>query len=307
MFCDLVGSTALSTQLDPEELRAVILAYREICATVIRRFDGHLAKYIGDGLLVYFGYPLAHEDDAQRAVRAGLEIIAALQRKVPSPLAGEGQGEGAKMSAVDTPHPNLPPQGGKELRKLQVRIGIHTGLVVAGEMGVGDQPEPLAIVGETPNIAARLQGLAEPNTVVISAATYHLTQGYFACADLGLREVKGVPASLQVYRVLGESEVQSRLEVAASRGLTPLVGREQEVGLLLERWECVKEGQGQVVLLSGEAGIGKSRLLRVLREREASEAHTRLECRCSPYYQNTALYPVIDLLQRVLRFSREES
>jgi TOMM system kinase/cyclase fusion protein len=286
MFCDLVGSTALSTQLDPEELREVIQAYRATCATVIHRFDGYLAKYIGDGLLVYFGYPLAHEDDAQRAVRAGLSILAELSQL------------NARLQSTVGAHSRAP---------LQIRIGIHTGLVVAGEMGVGDQPEPLAIVGETPNIAARLQGLAEPNTVMISAATYHLIQGYFECADLGLREVKGVPTPLQVYRVLGESEVQSRLEVVASRGLTPLVGREQEVRLLLERWERVKEGQGQVVLLSGEAGIGKSRLLQVLREREASEAHTRLECRCSPYYQNTALYPVIDLLQRVLRFSREDS
>jgi predicted ATPase len=174
-------------------------------------------------------------------------------------------------------------------------------------MSVGDQPEPLAIVGETPNIAARLQGLAEPNAVVISAATYHLIQGYFACADLGLRDVKGVPAPLQVYQALRESEVQGRLEVAASRGLTPLVGREQEVRLLLECWERVKEGQGRVVLLSGEAGIGKSRLVRVLRERIGGEAQTWLECRCSPYHQNSALYPIIDLLQRVSGFTREDS
>jgi ATP-dependent Clp protease ATP-binding subunit ClpA len=174
-------------------------------------------------------------------------------------------------------------------------------------MGVGDQPEPLAIVGETPNIAARLQGLAEPNTVVIGAATYHLIQGYFECADLGLRDVKGVPAPLQVYQALRESEVQGRLEVAVSRGLTPLVGREPEVRLLLECWEHVKEGRGQVVLLSGEAGIGKSRLVRVLRERIAGEAQTWLECRCSPYHQNSALYPLIDLLQRVLGFTREDS
>jgi predicted ATPase/class 3 adenylate cyclase len=319
MFCDLVGSTALSVQLDPEELREVIQAYRETCASVIRRFEGYLAKYIGDGLLVYFGYPLAHEDDAQRAVRAGLEIVAAFQpslsagHEVPSHLVGEGQGEGTGIttSAVSTPHPNLPPQGGKEktrlTRQLQVRIGIHTGLVVAGEMGVGDQPEPLAIVGETPNIAARLQGLAEPNTVVIGAATYHLIQGYFECADLGLRDVKGVPAPLQVYQALRESEVQGRLEVAVSRALTPLVGREPEVRLLLECWEHVKEGRGQVVLLSGEAGIGKSRLVRVLRERIAGEAQTWLECRCSPYHQNSALYPLIDLLQRVLGFTREDS
>jgi class 3 adenylate cyclase len=336
MFCDVVGSTALSTQLDPEELRAVIRAYRATCATVIRRFGGHLAKYIGDGLLVYFGYPQAHEDDAQRAVRAGLGIITALQERnplrlvVPSPPVEQASSLPARLHAAGTAAPQVAqasglhaagtaaPQvaqasglpaaeGGKELRSLQVRIGIHTGLVVAGEMGIEEQPEPLAIVGETPNIAARLQGLAEPSTVVISATTYHLIQGYFTCTDLGEREVKGIPTPVQVYQALGESGTQSRLEVAASRGLTPLVGREQEVGLLLQCWEQVKEGTGQVILLSGEAGIGKSRLVRVLRERLGGETQTWLECRCSPYHQNSAFYPLIDLLQRVLQFGRDDS
>src|SRR5712692_2971221 len=162
-------------------------------------------------------------------------------------------------------------------------------------------------LGETPNVAARLQGLAEPNAVVVSAATQRLIEGFFEHQDLGSQTLKGVSAPVQVYRILGESQARSRLEVAAATGLTPLVGREQELGLLLERWERVKEGQGQVVLLSGEAGIGKSRLLQVLKERVVSETSTRLECRCSPYYQNTALYPVIDLLQRVLQFKREDS
>jgi predicted ATPase/class 3 adenylate cyclase len=290
-FIDVVDSTALSTQLDPEELRAVIQRYRATCATVIRRFAGYLAKYIGDGLLVYFGYPQAHEDDAQRAVRAGLGIIEALR--------GQGSGVGGQGNPQTLTVPFSHP--------LQVRIGIHTGLVVAGEMGVDDQPEPLAIVGETPNLAARLQHEAQPNTVVISAATYHLIQGYFVCADLGERAVKGVPMPVQMYHVLGESGIQSRLEVAASRGLTPFVGREQEVRLLEECWEEVKGGRGQVVWLSGEAGIGKSRLVRVLRERIAGEVQTWLECRCSPYHQNSALYPIIELLQRVLGFTREDS
>src|SRR5437870_13885223 len=188
LFCDLVGSVALSRQLDPEDYRAAVRAYQAACAVVIERFDGHIAQYLGDGLLVYFGYPLAHEDDAQRAVRAGLGIVEAIH--------------------------GLPLQNTLLQHSIQVRIGIHTGLVVAGEMGVGDQPEPLAIVGETPNLAARLQQEAQPNTVVISAATYHLIQGYFECADLGLCEVKGMPAPLQMYRVLGESEVQGQLEVA---------------------------------------------------------------------------------------------
>jgi predicted ATPase/class 3 adenylate cyclase len=286
MFCDLVGSTALSEQLDPEELREVVRAYQAMCAEVIGRFDGHLAKYLGDGLLVYFGYPVAHEDDAQRAVRTGLDILAALPQL------------NARLQPILEAHSRAP---------LQVRIGIHTGLVVAGEMGAGDTREPLAIVGETPNIAARLQEIAKPNTVVLSAATQRLVQGLFTCQDLGLQALKGVSAPLEVYRVLGESGVRSRLEVAETSGLTPLVGREEEVGLLLQRWEQVKEGSGQVVLLSGEPGIGKSRLVQVLKERVAGEAQTWLECRCLPYYQNTALYPVIDLLQQVLGFQRDDT
>jgi class 3 adenylate cyclase len=210
MFCDLVGSTALSEQLDPEELREVVRAYQHLSAEVISRFEGHIAQYLGDGLLVYFGYPLAHEDDAQRAVRAGLGIIQALQTWVPSPLAGEGQGEGTKD------------------RALQVRIGIHTGQVVVGEMGGGGKREQLAL-GDTPNIAARLQGLAEPNTVVISAATYRLSAGFFACRSLGPTIVKGISVPVEIYQALEESGIQSRFEVASRTGLTPLVGREQEV------------------------------------------------------------------------------
>jgi len=274
MFCDLVGSTALSEQLDPEELREVVHAYQTTCAEVINRFEGYIAQYLGDGLLVYFGYPVAHEDDSQRAVRAGLEIVAAV--------------------------------GARHAVPLQVRVGIHTGLVVVGEMGGGGRYEQLAL-GETPNLAARLQGIAEPDTVVISSATQRLIEGFFQCRDLGPQTLKGISAPTQVFQVLGESAARSRLEVAASAGLTPLVGREEEVGLLLKRWEKVQEGHGQVVLLSGEAGIGKSRLLQVLTERVASEPQIHLECHCSPYYQNTAFYPVIDLLQRVLQFKREDS
>jgi class 3 adenylate cyclase len=285
-FIDLVGSTRLAEKLDPEELREVILAYQEACTQEIRCFNGYIARYIGDGLLVYFGYPQAHEDDAQRAVRAGLGIVAAL----PALNARLQQALGV-------------------LREwpLQVRIGIHTGLVVVGDMGGGGYRDPMAIIGETPNIAARLQGIAAPDTVVISAATRRLIAGLFSCRDLGPQELKGVSTPMPVYRVLGESGIQSRLEVAVQTGLTPLVGREQEVGLLLERWAQVKEGQGQVVLVSGEAGIGKSRLVRVLKERIADEPHTWLECRCSPYYQNSAFYPVIDLLQRVLQFQRDDT
>jgi TOMM system kinase/cyclase fusion protein len=283
LFCDLVGSTALSAQLDPEDLREVVRAYQATCAKVIARFDGHIAQYLGDGLLVYFGYPLAHEDDAQRAVRAGLGIVEAV-----------GQ---------------LNAHLGREREvQLAVRLGIHTGLVVVGAMGGGTRQEQLAL-GETPNLAARLQGIAAPNTLVISITTFQLLGGFFACQPLGTPLLKGQAQPLAVYRVLYESMARSRLEAAGSTGLTPLVGRDQEIALLRERWAQVKEGVGQVVLLSGEAGIGKSRLVQVLKEQVAAEPQAWLTpYQCSPYYQNTALYPLIDLLERVaLRFEREES
>jgi len=280
LFCDLVGSTALSRQLAPEDYRAAVRAYQTACATVIERCDGHIAQYLGDGLLVYFGYPLAHEDDAQRAVRASLAMVEA-------------------MGALTT---HLEQQQGV---RLAVRVGMHTGLVV-GEMGAGSRREQLAM-GETPNIAARLQALAAPNTVAISAASQQLVQGYFLYDDLGAHALKGVDTPLQVYRVMGESGAQSRLDVPSPRGLTPLVGREAEATLLLDRWAQVTDGLGQVVLLSGEAGIGKSRLVQVLKDHLAGEPHTRLECRCSSYHTNSALYPVIDLWQRMLRFETAEA
>jgi predicted ATPase/class 3 adenylate cyclase len=283
LFCDLLGSTALSAQLDPEELREVVRAYQDTCAKVIARFDGYIAQYLGDGLLVYFGYPLAHEDDAQRAVRSGLGMIDA-------------------MGQLNT---RLAQERGVQLA---VRLGIHTGLVVVGEVGGGTRQEQLAL-GETPNLAARLQGIAAPDTLVISATTFQLLGGFFACQPLGTPPLKGQAQPLAVYRVLYESMARSRLEAAGSTGWTPLVGREQEIGLLLERWGQVKDGLGQVVLLSGEAGIGKSRLVQVLQEHVSTEPQAWLTpCQCSPYYQNTALYPMIDLLERVaLRFEREES
>src|SRR6266851_2275830 len=283
LFCDLVDSTRLASELDPEDLRAVVRAYQEACAKVIARFEGHIAQYLGDGLLVYFGYPHAHEDDAQRAVRAGLGMIDALGQ-LNTRL---GQERGVHLAA---------------------RLGIHTGLVVVGDVGGGTRQEQLAL-GETPNLAARLQGLAAPNTLVISATTFQLLGGFFACQPLGTPLLKGVTQPLAVYRVLYESMARSRLEAAGSTGWTPLVGREQEVGLLLERWAQGKEGIGQVVLLSGEAGIGKSRLVQVLQEQVAAEPQAWLTpCQCSPYHQNTALYPLIELLERVvLRFEREES
>ena len=294
LFCDLVGSTALSAQLDPEDLREVVRAYQDTCTKVIARFDGHIAQYLGDGLLVYFGYPQAHEDDAQRAVRAGLGILEALGQ-----LNTRLEQEGLR------PAPTQSRQRGVHLA---VRLGIHTGLVVVGDVGGGTRQEQLAL-GETPNLAARLQGIAAPNTLVISATTFQLLGGFFACQPLGTPPLKGQAQPLAVYRVLYESMARSRLEAVGSTGWTPLVGREQEIGLLRERWAQVKEGAGQVVLLSGEAGIGKSRLVQVLQAQVAAEPQAWLTpCQCSPYYQNTAFYPMIDLLERVaLRFEREES
>jgi TOMM system kinase/cyclase fusion protein len=283
LFCDLVDSTMLASRLDPEELRAVVRAYQATCATVIARYDGHIAQYLGDGLLVYFGYPLAHEDDAPRAVRAGLGMI----------------------EAVGQLHMRLAQERGVQLA---VRLGIHTGLVVVGEVGGGTRQEQLAL-GETPNLAARLQGIAAPNTLVISAATCQLLGGFFACQSLGPHLLKGFAQPLGVYQVLYESTARSRLEAVGRTSLTPLVGREPEVALLRERWAQVKDGLGQVVLLSGEAGIGKSRLVQVLTDQVANERQAWLTpCQCSPYYQNTALYPMIELLERVvLRFEWEES
>jgi hypothetical protein len=239
------------------------------------------AQYLGDGLLVYFGYPQAHEDDAQRAVRTGLGLVKAI----------------GSLNTRLARHKGI---------QLAVRLGIHTGLVVVGEMGGGDKQQQLAL-GETPNVAARMQSLAEPDTVAMSAATHRLIQGYFVCQALGPHTLKGVAISVNAYRVLGESGAQSRLEIASSRGLTPLVGRESEIALLLARWAQVKEGLGQVVVLSGEPGIGKSRLVQVVKERVAGEPHLRWECHCSPYYQHSALYPVIDVFERALHFQRDDS
>jgi len=278
LFCDLVDSTVLASRLDPEDWGAVVRAYQDTCAKVIARYEGHIAQYLGDGLLVYFGYPHAHEDDAQRAVWAGLGMVEAIEQ-LNTRLAQDNS------------------------LQLAVRIGIDTGLVVVGEMGGGTRQEQLAL-GDTPNLAARLQGIAAPDTVVISAATHRLVQGYFTAANLGPQPLKGVAAPVPVYRVLGISMAQSRLDVAGATGLTPLVGRESELALLRERWAQSQAEQGQVVLLSGEAGIGKSRLVAVLRERVVGEGSPGIVLRCSAYHTQSMLYPVIVHLQRVLDWRR---
>jgi predicted ATPase/class 3 adenylate cyclase len=280
MFCDLADSTRLSQQLDPEDLREVIRAYQQTGAEVIQRFDGHIAQHLGDGLLIYFGWPVAHEDDAQRALHAGLGIVEAI---------------------TTTLNPRLEQEKGG---RLTVRLGVHTGPVVVGEMGGGGRHEHLA-TGETVNMASRLEGLAAPNTVVISSVTERLVRGAFALEDLGLQMLKGVAEPIQVFGVLGAVEMDDEEHVAA--GIPFLVGRDEEIGLLLRRWEQSKAGLGQVVQLSGEAGIGKSALVEVLRAHIRAEGLPCITFHCSPYHQNSALYPVITHLEHLLYFEREDS
>ena len=267
LFSDLVGSTALSARMDPEDLREVISAYQKCVAQTVQRFGGFVAKYMGDGVLVYFGYPQAHEDDAERAVRAGLELIHAVG--------------------------NL-----KSSAPLQTRIGIATGLVVVGDLVGSGEAQERGIVGETPNLATRLQAIAEPNTVVIAESTRKLVGNLFDLQDLGAQELKGIGSPVRTWAVLRSSSVESRFEAPHASGLTELVGREEELELLLRRWSKAKTGEGQVVLLSGEAGIGKSRLTAALLERIATEAHTRLRYFCTPQHTDSALYPVIAQMER---------
>jgi class 3 adenylate cyclase/predicted ATPase len=275
MFCDLVGSTALSAKLDPEDLRSVIGAYHKCVAETVARFDGFVAKYMGDGVLVYFGYPQAHEDDAERAVRAGLGLVEAV--------------------------PQLATSAGSPL---QVRVGIATGLVVVGDLiGSGDAQER-GIVGETPNLAARLQAVAEPDTVVIAGSTRRLLGSLFELTDLGLQGLKGLAAPVQAFAVVRASSVESRFEALHAAGLTRIVGREEETDLLLRRWQSAKHDEGQVVLLCGEPGIGKSRLVTALLDRIAPEPHTRLSYFCSPHHSDSALYPVIQRMERAAGFER---
>jgi class 3 adenylate cyclase len=272
MFSDLVGSTALSARMDPEDLREVISAYQKCIAETVQRFGGFVAKYMGDGVLIYFGYPQAHEDDAERAVKAGLELIQAVG-------------------------------GLKSSTSLQTRVGIATGLVVVGDLiGSGDSQER-GIVGETPNLAARLQGTAEPNTVVIAESTRKLLGNLFDLQDLGAQDLKGVGAPVRAWGVLRPAAVESRFEALHASGLTELVGREEELELLLRRWSKAKTGEGQLVLLSGEAGIGKSRLTAALLQRLEGEPHTRLRYFCSPQHTDSALYPIIGQMERAAGFA----
>ena len=276
LFADLVGSTALSARMDPEDLRELISAYQNCVADAVRRFDGFVARYLGDGVLAYFGYPQAHEDDAERAVRAGLELIAAVG--------------GLKTHA-----------------SLQTRVGIGTGLVVVGDLLRSGEAQERGIIGETPNLAARLQSIAEPNMVLIAESTRRLLGNLFDFDDLGTREIKGIAAPVRAYAAVRASSVESRFEALHASGLTALIGRQEEFKLLVESWSKVKSGRGQVVLLSGEPGIGKSRLTAELLERLAAEPHTCLRYFCSPQHTHSALYPVIGQLEHATGLARDDT
>jgi class 3 adenylate cyclase/predicted ATPase len=276
LFSDLVGSTALSTRMDPEDLRNLISAYQKCVTETVRRFGGFVAKYMGDGVLVYFGYPQAHEDDAERAVRSGLELVAEI----------------AKLK-TQTP--------------LQTRVGIATGLVVVGDLVGSGEAQERGIVGETPNLAARLQGLAEPDMVVIADATRRLLGNLFELRDLGHQELKGIAGAVQVWAAVRPGSAESRFDAFHRDDLTSFVGREEESQLMLRRWARAKCGEGQVVLISGEAGIGKSRLSAMLLQQIGEEPHTRLRCFCSPQRTDSALYPFIGHLERAARLAHDDS
>ncbi len=276
LFCDLVGSTALAHRLDPEALRELMRAFQQACGAVVARYAGHVAQYLGDGLVVYFGFPQAHEDDAERAVRAALEIVATVNR--------------------------LP---GSE--PLHVRVGIATGAVVVGEGGCGDASVSNTAVGETPNVAARLQQLAGPDEIVIAPATHRLLGDTFELEDLGEHRLKGIDDPVRARRVRGLTRSESRFDASRAGRYTPFVGREHEVALLLGRWEQAREGEGQVVLLAGEPGIGKSRITQVLRERLAAIPHLLLQYQCSPYHSGSAFYPIIEQLAHAAGFERDDT
>jgi class 3 adenylate cyclase/predicted ATPase len=276
MFSDLVGSTALSGRMDPEDLREVISAYQKCVAETVQRFGGFVAKYMGDGVLIYFGYPQAHEDDAELAVRAGLEVIAA-------------------VSALKSPVP------------LQTRVGIATGMVVVGDLIGSGEAQERGIVGETPNLAARLQGIAEPNMVVIADGTRQLIGDLFELQYFGSKDLKGIAGPVRGWVALRPGSAEGRFEAFHASGVTDLVGREEEIELLLRRWSKAKTGEGQVVLLSGEAGIGKSRLTAALLERLSSEPNTRLRYFCSPQHTDSALYPIISQMERAAGFAHDDT
>lgn len=275
MFCDLVGSTALSSRVDPEDLRHVIDACHRCVSHVATRFEGVVARYMGDGVLIYFGYPQAHEDDADRAIRAGLDAVNAI----------------SELTLLDGYKP-------------QVRVGIATGLVVVSNLVAGDTTLGQEVAGETPNLAARLQALAEPNSVLIASNTHLLAGGAFEYEDLGPTVIKGFVEPIRVWRVKGESGLESRFEAKHAAGVSPLVGREEELDFLFRHWRQAVGGKGRFILIKGEAGIGKSRIRHALQERLAGERHMLLDYYCSPYHSESALHPVVEQIQRVAGVTR---
>ena len=281
LFCDLVGSTDLAHRLDPEDLADLVRVYQGVCQSAIERYSGFIARYVGDGILAYFGYPQAHEEDAERAIRAGLDIVGGM-KTLRTGGAGSNQIE------------------------LAVRIGIATGPVVVGELVGEGTAQESAAHGETPNLASRLQGIAEPNTVVVAPETRRLALHYFEYQDLGEHQFKGLPAPARAYQVLAEQTPEVRFEARELSGITPLVGRAEELALILRRWDQVKEGEGQVVLLSGEPGIGKSRLAQVLSNQVNVEPNTLVRYQCSPYHTNSMLYPIVEQIRRSAGFDETD-
>src|SRR6185437_9493284 len=278
LFCDLVGSTAIAANLDPEDWREVLAAYHKDATEAVERFGGHVAQYLGDGLLVYFGYPQAHEDDPQRAVLAGLamlDAIAALNGRIAN----------------------------KGYPRLAARIGIHSGSVVVDQSnGKGAN-----VFGDVPNVASRVETGAAPDTVLITAAVHHLVSVLFVVEDRGAQPLKGIEHPIRLYRVIQPSGVRGRLAAAASRGLTPFIGREDELRLLLNRWDQAREGEGQVMVIVGEAGIGKSRLVQRFHEQLADTPHTWVECAAAALHQNSPFYTVEEMLQQGFRWRGEQN
>ena len=277
MFVDLVGSTAMSGRLDPEEMGEVIRAYQDAVASETRRFGGHVAKFMGDGVLAYFGFPQAHEDDAERSVRSALAIMQAMD----------------ELTAPDG-------------TALAARIGIATGLVVVGDLVGEAEAQERAVVGETPNLAARLQGVAAPDQIVLAETTRQLLGDFVVVENLGAHDLKGIAAPTRAFTVRGERALESRFEARQGDRLAQMVGRDQELALLLERWRQAKAGEGQLVLLTGEAGIGKSRIARALIDAVADDEHVRINYQCSPYHTDSALYPAIQQLTRAAGFGEAD-
>jgi class 3 adenylate cyclase len=275
LFCDLVGSTELSQRLNPEDMRDLMARYHDAVTGAVTRYGGHVAKYLGDGVLAFFGWPLAYEDQAERAVRAGLEALAAVQViRLP---------DRATVSA---------------------RAGIATGQVVVGDLIGASGREEGAVAGETPNLAARIQAAAEPGQLLVAAATRKLISGSFELEDRGKQQLKGFKQPVSVFRILDERRVESRFEATRGGALSAFVGRVHELGMLRERWATARTGRGQAVFVAGEAGIGKSRLVEALVEHAQQAPHELIRLQCSPYHANSALHPVIERLRRVAGFCR---